>query len=58
MNNSLISEPTLCLFFEVPFYSFVTLLNTLIGNKSNNSLVIGVEKTYRKIENPNKILIL
>jgi hypothetical protein len=36
--------PTLCLFFEVLFQFFVTLTK-MIGNKCNNSLVIGEEKT-------------
>ena len=49
--------PTLCLFFEVLFNFFVTLTK-MIGNKFNNSLVIGVEKTYRITGKPNKILVL
>jgi hypothetical protein len=49
--------PALCLFFEAVFHFFVTLTN-MIGNKLNNSLVIGVEKTYRLTRKPNKILTL
>jgi hypothetical protein len=37
--------PTLCLSFEVLFNSFVTLTK-MIGNKFNNSLAIGEEKTW------------
>ena len=45
--------PTLCLFFEVLFQFFVTLTK-MIGNKFNNSLVIGEEKTYRITGKQNK----
>ena len=47
---------TLFLFFEVHFHFFVTLTKIII-NKFKNSLVIGVEKTYRITGKPNKILI-
>ena len=43
--------------FEVLFHFFVKLTK-IIGNKFNNSLVIGVEKTNRITGKPNKILTL
>ena len=56
-NDSLLDEPTLCLFFWSAHSFFVTV-SKMIGNKSNNSLEIGVEKTYRITWNSTKVLIL
>ena len=50
-------NPHYVYFLKCPFIFFVTLSN-IIDNKFNNSLVIGVEKTYRITGKPNKILIL
>ena len=57
MNDSLLDNTNIKVFFEVLFKFFVTLTK-MIGNKLNNILAIGIGKTQRITGKSYKLLIL